>query len=120
MTFKLPNRNLTIEELIRYRVQYIGVECRRCGHSGFVSIEYLRDRFGPRFKESQIRRALICNQCRRREFRARPIPWEQLPRTLQVALSLERKKREEREATNRELKSDSGRASPGVAGGNSR
>ena len=70
MTFKLPNRNLTIEELIRYRVQYIGVECRR------------------------------------REFRARPIPWEQLPRTLQVALSLERKEREEREAINRELKSE--------------
>ena len=106
MTIKLPNRNLTISELIEHRMLYIGIECRRCGHHAFLELAWLRDRFGGEVRESQIRRALICNQCRRREFVAKPLPLDRLPRQLLVAMSLERRKREEREAQNRELKSE--------------
>jgi hypothetical protein len=104
--FKLPNRNLTIAELIRHRMLYIGIECRRCGHRAFLELAHLRDRFGGEVRESQIRRALICNQCRRKEFIAKPLSFERLPRSLQVAISLDRKGREERAAQNRELKSE--------------
>jgi DNA-directed RNA polymerase subunit RPC12/RpoP len=106
MTFKLPNRDLTIGELIQHRALYIGIECRRCGHRAFLDAAWLRHRFGGEVRESQIRRALICNQCRRREFIAKPLPLDRLPRKLRLALSFERKEREEREARNRELKSE--------------
>ena len=106
MTFKLPNRDLTIAELIQHQALYIGIECRRCGHRAFLDVAWLRDRFGGQVRESQIRRALICEQCRRREFVAVPMPLDRLPRRVRLALSFERKEREEREARNRELKSD--------------
>jgi len=106
MTFKLPNRDLTAAELIKHQALYIGIECRRCGHHAFLEVAWLRDRFGGEVRESQVRRALICNQCRRREFIAKPLPLDRLPRRVRLALSFERKEREEREARNRELKSE--------------
>ena len=100
MTFKLPNRDLTIAELIQHQALYLGIECRRCSHRAFIDVAWLRDRCGGEVRESQIRRALICNQCQRREFVAVPMPLDRLPRRVRFALSLERKEREERAGRN--------------------
>ncbi len=106
MILKLPHRNLTIAELMEHRMLYVGVACRRCGHHAFLELAHLRDRLGGKVRESQLRRALVCNQCGRRDFLAKPLSYDKLPRHMQVAISLDRKERHERPPETRELKSE--------------